>query len=73
MFAHDVTPNPTPRDVIPLRCRLGWHPWGRWSKQLPMMFGKVVYTVTTQQAIEYPGQIQERLCPGCGKYEWRKV
>lgn len=50
-----------PPYIIPLRCRLGFHPWDRWgSTEIKQIF-------KAGRSIE--AAVQSRICPGCGLRE----
>lgn len=62
---------------IPLRCRVGWHPWGQWVEvtvTTPWVIGDHIW-VMGDPARMLPQKIlcQERTCQACGLKRIQKL
>lgn len=68
--------------MIPLRCRLGFHPWNLWVSGMRQyrrwigLNGERCLDVPSRlwgQPIEVTEQVQTRACPGCGLEQQRRI
>lgn len=48
---------------IPLRCRLGWHSWGKWTAPEGEIWSKVL--PNNGGTFDFKKYVQIRVCAGC--------
>lgn len=56
---------------IPLRCRLGWHRWPKWTGWRKTTLAR--FDESGKPIHDVEAAVQDRDCPDCGRLEWRKV
>lgn len=50
-----------------------FHDWHLWSEPKNREYTTISMVNFIQQERTVTGQIQERTCATCGKYQWRKI